>query len=399
MIGNWQKIHQRIIKRQVPHAILSWRYLLPKQNRMVHLHRKTFLSAWADYPRILWCLIALYSYTTWYLYYAWRQVYLTWKNRSKVLFNEQGISPWQQLKNLTALALLHSIPPHFYYQYQLHRFPEREWLNFIYTHELPHWHHMMSPNICARSQHLMSHKHDFSLEMKRLGLPTIPSVLHVKRGRITEQQLFNRQSLFLKPECGSRKEGCYALSYHAETEQYRLQGDNVDEGLTQVQIQAIIGQVASKQHYLIQPLLENHPLITDRCQCDELVTLRLITKLNEGKPKIVSAILEVPVMASFNQIIPIGIELETGTLLDMSEQYLYLDKDAQQLISLLANFNLPLWPDVVSIAEQAHCHFTDINSIGWDLAITPLGVKLIEGNINWGVAPHQLIGYIPLSIN
>jgi hypothetical protein len=232
--------------------------------------------------------------------------------------------------------------------------------------------------------------------MKRLGLPTIPSVLHVKRGRITEQQLFNRQSLFIKPECGSRKEGCYALRYHAETEQYHLQGDNVVEGLTQVQIQAIIGQVASKQHYLIQPLLENHPLIADCCQGDELVTLRLITKLNGGKPALVSAILEVPVRASFNRTIAIGIELEKGNLLDMSEQYIYLDKDAQQLITSLANFNLPLWADVVRIAEQAHCHLTDINSIGWDLAITPLGVKLIEGNINWGVAPHQLIRYIPL---
>lgn len=48
------------------------------------------------------------------------------------------------------------------------------------------------------------------------------------------------------------------------------------------------------------------------------------------------------------------------------------------------------WDEVVDIAQKAHSCFSDLFSIGWDLAVTPDGVRLIEGNINWAVDPHQI---------
>ena len=387
------KLYQRIIKRQIPHAILSWRYFLPKQNYMVHLHRQTFLSAWSGYPRIIWFLIACYSYSVWYLFYSWHQVYRTWKKNHKALLDREDISSWKQLKGLLCLSLLNTTPPNFYYQYHLYRRPEREWLNFIYTHELPHWHTMMSPHISSRSQDLMSHKRTFAIEMIKHGIPAIASQYNLEKGdKLTNEQLFCQQSLFLKPDRGSRKEGCYALHYHPENHSYSLEGSAIDKKLTRKGIKDIIEKQTLTQRYLIQALLENHPLISARCECKQLITIRLITILKANKPRVISAILELPVPGDFEYIMPIIIELDTGILSNMSGQHVRLDKQIEQRVQSLSGFELPLWHQLLRVALTAHLQFTDVHSIGWDLAITPEGIRLIEGNLNWAVASHQLDG-------
>lgn len=393
MSRRWRQIYRRILARQVPHAILSWRYLLPRQSRMVHLHRNTFLQAWADYPRWVWCLIALYSYSLWYLFHAWRQVFRIWHRQSESLQQQEGISRIKQFFALLGLALLHTTPPHFYYQYRLYRYPERDWLNFVYTHELPHWHRALSPNISARSQHLMSHKHDFAREMARLGLPTVEAVQLVTPGDdFPEALLFSRRSWFFKPEQGSRKEGCFALHYEQEMDRYRLEGEGVQGCADLVEIKALLLRHLRSKPYLIQPLLANHPQLSDRCRTKTLATIRLITAMQAGRPKAVSAILEVPLPDCFDYVSVITIELESGVLQDMSDAYRASTDERREFIQQLAGFQLPDWQQVVDVAEQAHQSFTDIHSIGWDLAISSQGVIIIEGNINWAVAPHQLQG-------
>ncbi len=48
------------------------------------------------------------------------------------------------------------------------------------------------------------------------------------------------------------------------------------------------------------------------------------------------------------------------------------------------------WQELENTALQAHANFPDLFSIGWDLTVTPEGVKLIEGNINWAVNAPQM---------
>jgi len=47
------------------------------------------------------------------------------------------------------------------------------------------------------------------------------------------------------------------------------------------------------------------------------------------------------------------------------------------------NFKLPLWSEVLSLARKAAYSFLPVRAIGWDMAITPDGVKIVEGNIWW----------------
>lgn len=49
----------------------------------------------------------------------------------------------------------------------------------------------------------------------------------------------------------------------------------------------------------------------------------------------------------------------------------------------LAGFTVPLWREAVDTALQAHHHFPDFGALGWDVAITADGPKILEANAWW----------------
>jgi len=53
---------------------------------------------------------------------------------------------------------------------------------------------------------------------------------------------------------------------------------------------------------------------------------------------------------------------------------------------------IPLFQEAKDLAERAHAVFSDMKSIGWDIAITPRGAVIIEGNDDWDVIlPQKLM--------
>lgn len=57
----------------------------------------------------------------------------------------------------------------------------------------------------------------------------------------------------------------------------------------------------------------------------------------------------------------------------------------------IAGFKLPLWEETLDAAINAHHAFEDFKAIGWDIAVTPTGPMIIEGNIWFDpplFAPH-----------
>jgi hypothetical protein len=46
-------------------------------------------------------------------------------------------------------------------------------------------------------------------------------------------------------------------------------------------------------------------------------------------------------------------------------------------------FEIPYFPDAVRLALTAHGAIPGLHSVGWDVAVTPYGPTLIEGNDNW----------------
>ncbi|PIW44082.1 MAG: hypothetical protein COW18_14160 [Zetaproteobacteria bacterium CG12_big_fil_rev_8_21_14_0_65_54_13] len=394
-MSRWQTLKRQVLMRRVPHCLISWRLLLPGQGIAVQLHRKVLLGAWPMLPRWQWLLIFLYSALTWWLIFAWLSIFASLKKSRRAARGDIGISLPRQLFDLFMLAFAHGVPPAYYYQYQLYRQPSRSWLSYIFTHELSQWHATFLQGASQESLHLMQHKHDFAQVMSKNGIATVESIaLFPKGARVEATQLFCGCSLLLKPEDGSRAEGILRLEYAAGLESYRLLADDACfESATE--ILKYIQQYVDNRDYLVQPLLKNSAALSALCVTSQLVTLRLVTGLIDGIPRPLLANLEVPAEPAeqAGYVRMLAVDIETGRL-----EYKGRIHDAGQkaLFERLNGRELPQWCDALSLCIRAHGFFRDVPTIGWDVAFTDDGAQLLEGNLNWGVAAHQIATGRPL---
>jgi hypothetical protein len=51
-------------------------------------------------------------------------------------------------------------------------------------------------------------------------------------------------------------------------------------------------------------------------------------------------------------------------------------------------FQVPLWDELCSLMDDVAIKFLPFRNIGWDVAVTPKGVFIVEANI-WGDPPNQ----------
>jgi hypothetical protein len=57
---------------------------------------------------------------------------------------------------------------------------------------------------------------------------------------------------------------------------------------------------------------------------------------------------------------------------------------------------LPHWDIMLGQVRAAHKACSDFVFIGWDVAFTPDGPKILEGNHNWSAATYQTLSGEPL---
>lgn len=384
----WQLLKTQVLKRRVPHTVISWRYLLPRQSRAIRLHRYVFLHAWPTLPRPIYALFVIYSLVLWYSYHAWVMIYRSWKQSSQYIFNQYQLTPSQQLLDLIELALLHGIPPQYYRIYRLYERPRSQWLDFIYAHELPHWHHVLSKPISAASRHYLTSKDAFTNLMHGHDIASIPTLHLFESGDpIQKEKLFRSQNYFLKPDNGYQADGCYILDYNAENDAYKLQGTQDFAG--QIDILNHLQTQINGRDYLLQPLQKNHPQLAENCHTDRLTTLRLITLMHENEVECLYAQLEVPQADANQKIWAVRIDCQTGITLNYRHPHPTHDDARKETTQDIIDKPVPDWEKAVALCIEAHRLFPDVLSIGWDVALTPNGPILIEGNINWGVTSHQ----------
>ena len=119
--------NQVILKRQVPHAMVSWRFLAPGQSLAVKMHRAVFLKAWEQLPRWAWCLIFFYSQCLWIFFYSWHKTIRALRRHAGEIQRRFHVSPARQTLDLLNLSCLQGIPPVFYYAFGLYRQPRSKW--------------------------------------------------------------------------------------------------------------------------------------------------------------------------------------------------------------------------------------------------------------------------------
>jgi hypothetical protein len=127
---------------------------------------------------------------------------------------------------------------------------------------------------------------------------------------------------------------------------------------------------------LVQPRLSNHPdfPIKDK---DALLPVRIVTgRYPSGSISVIFATLYYN--GYTNRAL---VDLETGQLCD---------------IHSVENRTLPDWSAALALAKAAHNHCTDYVFVGWDVALTPEGPMLLEGNRHWATGDFQLLARKPL---
>ena len=167
---------------------------------------------------------------------------------------------------------------------------------------------------------------------------------------------------------------------------------------TSRQIVESFRQSREADSFVIQQRLRSHRALVDLSQCSNLQTLRITTFIDRGMEcRLLFSHLKLMTRAgAFTDNIGDGLTggltsvicLETGTI---SRSFLKTHEGTgDRWISHhpitqreLAGFPVPYWSEAGDLVRRAAYAFLPVRSVGWDVAITDDGVKLVEGNIWW----------------
>lgn len=149
--------------------------------------------------------------------------------------------------------------------------------------------------------------------------------------------------------------------------------------------------------YLVQKILRQHEKMS-LMGAASVNTCRIVTVHDGIKPKVFSAGLRCgtsqsgDVDNSAKGGIIVGID-EGGTLREFGYQkpsYGGLHKTHPDTGVNFLGFEIPFYEEAVDLALRAHSLLEDCPAIGWDVAITPNGPVLIEGNDNYEITLPQI---------
>ncbi|KIH75480.1 Sugar-transfer associated ATP-grasp [Geoalkalibacter ferrihydriticus] len=155
-------------------------------------------------------------------------------------------------------------------------------------------------------------------------------------------------------------------------------------------------QTHPKYHsFVIQECLQNHPAIMAISPKRGLQTVRVITFVKEDlSVEILMAYLK-PIVGEnridnhskgFTGNLLCQINLSDGTLGDLvmvgQEGVIKLEAHPDTG-SVFKGQKMPLWDELCGLARSAAKGFLPMRAIGWDVAVTPEGPLIIEGNARW----------------
>lgn len=139
----------------------------------------------------------------------------------------------------------------------------------------------------------------------------------------------------------------------------------------------------------MQERLKNHHDLLKIFPSEYLHTLRIITLLElSGHCKILHAHLNVATENNFaSQLsdLKISISLNDGSL----EYGINIDKkkggfkkvpEHTETGQNFKEITMPFWEEVLALAEEAALKFLPLRTLGWDIAITEKGLKILETN-------------------
>lgn len=316
-----------------------------------------------------------------------------------------GVPLTQQFAQQLEGAIRCGLPPKAYYLYAIYNDVERMG-EYIPQDD---WWQLLDRLLTAQETDegaLLDDKRKGEAHFVEHGLPTIRSLAVIEDGHIQPrrwggQSPLPAQDLFSKPVDAAFGKG--ARRWHIQPNgRYRAEDGSVvsqDELLDQLKRQS------EARPILLQPLVSNH----DRLRIlmgDTLVSLRIITmRRPRAEARYLIGYISLPIgdvigsNARFG-VLRAPIEEATGRLgaaYDRND----IARTAEPIPvhpatgERIGGFQLPLWEEIVDLALQAHDTLPTIALVGWDIALTPGGPVIIEGNSTPGANSPQITHKMP----
>lgn len=146
-----------------------------------------------------------------------------------------------------------------------------------------------------------------------------------------------------------------------------------------------------KKYDMLEEFVVQHEKI-NKLNPSCLNTIRVVTIIDKfNKVNILGAVLRLGVNNDIDNLhaggIAVNIDINNGCLsgegfkLAPSEPEFFIKHPTTQIV--LDGYSLPHWELLISTVIKASSVFPQARTIGWDVAITPNGISLIEGNHNW----------------
>lgn len=147
---------------------------------------------------------------------------------------------------------------------------------------------------------------------------------------------------------------------------------------------------ASQGYGLAEEAVRQH-VDMEELSCGGVNTVRVITEIDDaGEVHVLGARLRINVEGATDNLaagnLAAAVDVGSGEVFspavysDLSKEDVYFHPATGARIK---GFVVPVWEDVLGLARQAAMVLPECRSVGWDVAITPEGPELIEGNHNW----------------
>lgn len=228
----------------------------------------------------------------------------------------------------------------------------------------------------------------FEKYLNSKSIPTAHTIAIIKNGlfydsnlqnRVNEVELFNNRNLFIKPladECGK---GIYSISNYDEYKK--------------------IEEVFNQGTFIIQEKISQHEIM-ESLNSSSINTLRIITiHNNDDSISVFGILLRVGTKKSGcvdnssqgGIVVPVSVSGKLNEFGFQKPGYGGITNIHPDSKTVFSDFKIPYFDEAISLVKKAHEALYTIHSIGWDVAITPSGPILIEGNDNWEIQSIQAI--------
>jgi len=297
-----------------------------------------------------------------------------------------------------ALGLSEGVPPRSYYLFSL--FEEK---NRQHAPEYIHYHennYLSAPFVSARDRLILDDKLRFHEFCRELSIPTPPILASFQAGKAEETGELPPVDLIVKPFSGFAGGRIERWEWDGNGSYSGPDGKKMDgEALTDY-----LRKLSRDYSFLVQPREYNHPILRN-LSTGGLCTARMVISSVPGEqPKLAAAMLRMPVGGSVVDNFSAGgiacpINTQTGVLSGPAVTWTPLS--IQHVTHPDTNHNiegvsLPDWDAAVQICIGAHRELKTCPAVGWDVAFTPQGPILLEGNLPFGIELTQFVTGIPL---